>query len=149
KRMHGACEQNDVQLTFNHQRRFLEPFQKAKRMLDEGAIGKLVRLEGQCADLFDWGTHWLDMFGLYNNETPASWVIAQIDSREEKKIFGVPLENQGLVHVKYENDVRGLLITGFEASLGCANRIIGETGVIEIAWQAPWLRIRAKGDADW
>jgi len=60
-----ACEANNVQLTFNHQRRFGTPFRKAKALLDSGVIGDLVRVEGTCPDLFDWGTHWFDMMFMY------------------------------------------------------------------------------------
>ncbi len=149
KRMHEACVRNGVTLAFNHQRRFLEPFQRARALIDDGALGPLRHIEGQCADLFDWGTHWLDMFFFYNGETPAEWVIGQIDSREEKKVFGVPLENQGFSHFKFRNGVRATLLTGYEAAMGCANRIIGDKGMIEIGWEAPWLRIRTLGDAEW
>jgi UDP-N-acetylglucosamine 3-dehydrogenase len=76
-----ACDRHNVQLTFNHQRRFLEPFRKAKEIIDGGEIGEVTRIEGQTGDVFDWGTHWLDMFFMYNNETPAEWVLGQIDSR--------------------------------------------------------------------
>src|SRR5881397_931624 len=39
--MARACEERAVQLTFNHQRRFLAPFQTARRMLRDGEIGDL------------------------------------------------------------------------------------------------------------
>lgn len=149
KRMHALCAANGVQLTFNHQRRFLEPFQKAKALLGEGVIGALKRIEGTCDNIYDWGTHWLDMFFFYNDETPPEWVIGQIDSRTERSVFGVRLEDQAICHFKFQNGVRGLLICGYEADLGCANRLIGEEGMIEIGWQAPWLRVRGKGDAEW
>ena len=150
KRMAEACERSGTQLTFNHQRRFLQPFRIAKELAHDGTIGELQGLEGQCGDLIDWGTHWLDMMFFYNNETPAEWVIGQIDSREEKKIFGLPVENQGICHFKFRNEVRGLLITGHEASLGgAANRLVGTEGVIELWNQAPHVRVRGKGDAGW
>jgi UDP-N-acetylglucosamine 3-dehydrogenase len=150
RRMHQAAKTSGCKLTFNHQRRFLDTFQAAKRLIDEGAIGELQRLEGQCGDLYDWGTHWLDMFFFYNNETPAEWVIGQIDRRsEDRKVFGHQLEDQGLCHFKFQNDVRGLLITGYQAKLGADNRIIGSDGVIEVRNEQPNVRIRAKGDADW
>jgi predicted dehydrogenase len=118
-------------------------------MLLDGVVGDLQRLEGQCGDMYDWGTHWLDMFFFYNGEAPARWVIGQIDSRTERKVFGVPVEDQGICHVAFQNDVRGTLVTGHEASMGCANRLIGTEGVIEVGWDKTALRVRARGDADW
>jgi len=149
KAMHEACVAGGVPLAFNHQRRFNGPFQKAKDLLNNGAIGKLLRLEGQCDNIYDWGTHWLDMFFFYNDETPAQWVIGQIDCSTEKRIFGAPVEDQSICHFKFENEVRATLVCGFEAETGCANRLIGEKGTIEIGWQEPWLRIRSEGDPYW
>jgi predicted dehydrogenase len=37
-------------------------FIKIRDLLQSGAIGELQRLEGHCSNLFDWGTHWFDMF---------------------------------------------------------------------------------------
>jgi len=148
KRMKAAADANSVLLTFDHQRRFLEPFQTARRLADEGAIGDLVRLEAMCGDLSDWGSHWLDMLFFFNGDRPAVWVIGQIDSRVERKVFGASTENQAISHFKFENDVRGLLVTGFEADIGCALRMIGAEGVIEIHWSFPFLRVRGKGDSE-
>src|SRR3954451_9912095 len=115
--MARACDERRVQLTFNHQRRFLAPFQTARQLVRDGAIGDLRRIEGACGDIIDWGTHWLDMFFFYNGETPAEWVIGQIDSREDRSVFGLPLETQGLCQVKFQNDVRGVLFTGYDSDI--------------------------------
>jgi predicted dehydrogenase len=149
KQMHRAAVSKGVQLTFNHQRRFLEPFRLARQMVRDGAIGELRRIEGSCDNLLDWGTHWLDMFFFYNEETPARWVLGQIDTRDVKKIFGVPVESQGICQVLFQNEVRGLLLTGFEAEIGCANRLVGTEGVIEVRNEQPHVRVRGKRDAGW
>lgn len=139
--MTRVCEENGVQLTFNHQRRFLQPFQLAREKARDGTIGELVRIEGTCGDMFDWGTHWLDMFFFYNRETPAEWVIAQIDSRMEKKIFGVPLENQAVCEFRFANSVRALLTTGTGSHEPVAHRLIGTDGLLEVRNDAPHLRV--------
>ncbi len=141
KEMARACEENGVKLTFNHQRRFLGPFQAARAQVDAGAIGKLTQIEGNCGDIYDWGTHWLDMFFFYHHETPAQWVLAQIDSHEEHKVFGVPLENQALCEFQFTDGVRAFLATGRDSHEPVAHRLIGTEGIIEVLWDASFVRL--------
>ncbi len=150
KRMAEACERNGAQLTFNHQRRMLPVFRRAKELIDAGAIGDLVRVEGYCPDLYDWGTHWFDMLCMYNNETPVEWVIGQVDIRSHKVVFGVTLEGQGLSQFRFENGVDGLMVTGLGAGGRNMNRILGTEGLIEVGGsdEAP-LRIWASGQIGW
>jgi predicted dehydrogenase/pimeloyl-ACP methyl ester carboxylesterase len=139
KRMVEVCEANDVVLTFNHQRRFGEPFNKAKELLDAGAIGQLERIEAFTSNLYDWGTHWFDMMFYYNDETPVEWVIGQIDARGGRPIFGAIVEGQGLSFFKWRNGVSGLMVTGYQGAPGvplrsteCAQRLMGTEGIIEV-----------------
>ena len=165
KALYQACEDNEVVLTFCHQRRFGAAFITAKHLLDEGAIGELIRVEGQCPDIFDWGTHWLDMFNYYNNETPVEWVMGQIDASERKEIFGMPVTNGGLAWIRWTNGVEGLLATGEAASYEKSsrpNRLIGTEGVMVVdqgaesqvrllrsgsTWQSPEL-VKLTHDAE-
>lgn len=150
RRMVAVCEERGVQLTFNHQRRFGSRFRKARDILRSGAIGQLQRIEGGCDNLFDWGTHWFDMFFFYNDETPVDWVIGQIEPTGGPTVFGVPIEGQGLSHFKFQNDVRGLLITGYQAEPGAYNRLSGTDGVIEVrlGGTSP-LRVWGMGQSEW
>ena len=45
RRMHEAAVRAGMQLTFNHQRRFEEPYITCKRLIDEGSVGQLVQLQ--------------------------------------------------------------------------------------------------------
>ncbi|MCL4545286.1 MAG: Gfo/Idh/MocA family oxidoreductase [Chloroflexi bacterium] len=152
--MAEECERRNTQLTFNHQRRFEAPFRTAKRLLQEGTIGSLHHLEGHCDNLFDWGTHWFDMFFFYQDETPARWVLAQIDNRIARKAFGVPIEWQALSHFQYVNGTYGLLFTGRDSAIGCANRLVGSEGIIEVQARladgssAP-VRVQRSGSQGW
>ncbi len=148
RRMAQACADRGVQLTFNHQRRFLESFQMARQLAKDGAIGELRRIEGACSNMLDWGTHWLDMFAFYNDEAPGRWVMGQVDARRPSKVYGVPMETQATCHVQYDNGVTGLLFTGDGAAdiVGCANRLVGTEGMIELHNTEPHVRMRGKGE---
>ncbi len=148
-RMVDSCQAHGTQLTFNHQRRFGAPFRAARDLLRAGTIGQLQRLEGTCDNLFDWGTHWFDIFGFYNDETPVTWVIGQVDWRGGATIFGVSVEGQGLSLFAYENGVQGLLLTGHGTEHKLSNRLVGSDGVIEMTLGATALRVWGKGDTDW
>lgn len=152
KRMAAAAKEAGVQLTFNHQRRYGEPFVIAKRLLDEGAIGELVRLESDCGNIYDSGTHFIDMFSFFNGERPAKWVLAQIDYRTENLVFGAHCENQQVVLTEYENGVFGLIMSGAggKSPVGCVDKLVGTEGVIEVGVgrDIP-IRYRLQGEKEW
>jgi UDP-N-acetylglucosamine 3-dehydrogenase len=163
RRMHDACVARGVQLTFNHQRRFEAPYRTARRLLREGAVGRPLQIQAACPNLFDWGTHWFDMLFFYNGDTPASWVMGQIDARAPREVFGVAMEDQGVSYVGFENGVRGLLVTGDavqgegaqggptgqRATLGAAHRVIGTEGILEVAAPDSRLRVIGKEAPGW
>ena len=161
RRMHAACAERGVQLTFNHQRRFEAPYSTARALLRQGAVGDVVQIQMGCPNLFDWGTHWFDMLFYYNAESPATWVLGQIDARAPQTVFGVQMEDQGLSYVGFENGARGLLITGDavegppggptgqRAALGAAQRITGTAGVLEVAAPGSRLRLLNGAAAGW
>jgi UDP-N-acetylglucosamine 3-dehydrogenase len=150
KRMVAACEANGVQLTYNHQRRFAPVFQTARRLVDEAAIGQVQVIHGVCANLFDWGTHWFDMINYLNNECDVAWVLGQVDLRGSHRVFGAPIEGQGLSYYAYQNGVYGMLTTGYGMPSGGWIELTGSEGRIEIGRDPSHpLRIWAQGDADW
>ena len=147
KAMYQACVDRDVVITFCHQRRFEAPFIKAKALVNDGSIGKLVRVEGACPNLLDWGTHWFDMFFFYNNDEPAEWVLGQIDASEKREIFGVEVEAGGVSWIRWRNGLEGLLTTGDAELHGVSNRLIGTEGIIEVGGgrDKPPIRIMRSG----
>jgi predicted dehydrogenase len=150
--MAQECARRGVQLTFNHQRRFGAPFRAARDLLASGAIGDLVRLEVGCLeDIYDTGTHYIDMCGFYAGDQPAEWVIGQIDYHTERRVFGAHAENQALASWRYQGGVFGLIATGPTAGLvGATNRLVGTEGVIEVGVHGgPRLRLRRRGSMDW
>ncbi len=148
KRMKAAADANGTFLTFDHQRRFLDVFQKTQQLVLTGELGELRLIESECGNLFDWGTHWLDMMFFFNGDVSAEWVIGQIDLREPSLIFGAPMEQQGVVYWKWKNGVRGIMVTGHEAKLAAMMRLTGTLGTAEISWDAE-LKVSTHKDTGW
>jgi predicted dehydrogenase len=146
KTIYEKCSRNNVMITFCHQRRFEARFVKAKQLAHDGTIGELYRVEGFCPNLFDWGTHWFDMFFFYNHDSPAKWVMGQIDCSQIRRVFGVPVERYGLSYIMWQNGLTGLLVTGGDSGANCQNRLIGTKGIIEVGVpNGPALRVLSEG----
>lgn len=149
--MAQEAERRNVQLTFNHQRRFHPDWREPKQYIDEGEIGEIQRLEVSCGELLDNGTHFIDLANFYNDECAVDWVIGGLDYREEHVKYGAHNENHGMAMWGYENGVHGIVSTGFgEEAIGATNRIVGTNGVIEIHPSGEsGYRIRRAGEEDW
>jgi predicted dehydrogenase len=152
RRMVRACDEADVQLTIDHQRRFGGPFRRAKELLDDGAVGELQRVECAEVNLFDAGVHQFDLANFFADFAAVDWVLGNLDYREENRWFGTHNENQGLAQWRYENGVHGVAMAGeddgFGADLlGCYMRLVGSEGAIELGvTDGPALRYRSDGD---
>ncbi len=150
RNMVSVCEEEDCQLYFNHQRRYGKSFGGAKKLLDEGVIGQLERIEWSAGNLYDYGSHNFDMANYFNNETKCDWAICQIDYREESLAFGQHIENQALALLHYENDVWHVIMTGEGAgAIPCHHRCVGSEGVIELGSARGALTYRTWGDGTW
>ncbi|GCE28990.1 oxidoreductase [Dictyobacter alpinus] len=150
--MEQECSRHGVRLTFNHQRRFGLPFRRANEIVQAGTIGELQRIEISCGNIYDWGTHYLDMAGLYSGEQSAEWVLGQIDYRTESLVFGAHVENQAIGTWRYRNGVFGLICTGPGSGLiGADIRLLGSNGTIEIGnWEShQHLRVSTLTSTNW
>lgn len=148
-RMHETCRAHGVRLAINHQRRFNRPLLRARELLKDNAIGPLRRMEGAWNNLFDSGTHALDLMFHFNDDTPATWVLGQIDGRGARRVFGALHAGHGVTDFRFANGVRGLYRFGLDyEDNGGLLRLVGERGEILVRFSAPWLRLRRDG-ADW
>ncbi|MCT9098040.1 Gfo/Idh/MocA family protein [Haloarchaeobius sp. HME9146] len=155
RRMTEVCDREGVQLTFNHQRRFGDPWMEAKRLLDDGVIGDLTRVEMGCSELFDYGSHLIDLCHYYVDETDPEWILGAIDYREENIKYGAHNENHAFVQWRYENGVYGVASTGVGEEMPAVhNQLFGTEGRIEVlpeGWgdDGPTLRVRHKDGTEW
>ncbi|WP_440767033.1 Gfo/Idh/MocA family protein [Natronorubrum sp. DTA7] len=148
QRMVQTCWRYDTQLTFNRQRRFAKPFTEAKRLLEDGRIGSLERVEIGWGDFYDTGAHSVDLAGMFAGDRPAEWVIGQLDYRTEDVRFGLHQENQMWVQWAYANGVRGVLSTGAGSGLtDSAFLLRGTEGTIRIDVEdGPMLELEREGE---
>ncbi|MFJ8062753.1 Gfo/Idh/MocA family protein [Streptomyces sp. NPDC096142] len=101
-----------VLLTFNLQRRF-DPVQiQAREWIAQGEIGDVVTIEGYCPNLFDWGTHILDLVLFHRQDTAPEWVFGQIDVSVDRYVYGVFTETASLTQVGWADGVRAAVSTG-------------------------------------
>lgn len=145
-----ACREHGVQIALNTQRRFGEPWLTAKRLLDSGAIGRLLCFEGVCQgwDLMEWGTHWVDMCRFFHDGAAAEWVLAQADCTQGKRRYGHVVETDAVISVGFAGGGRGLFFMGEHAPAGTYNRLLGSDGLIEIGLGCP-IRWMGVGTAGW
>lgn len=139
------AEAAGVLLTINHQRRYDELHVAVKAAIDAGEIGDLVGVEGYCGNLFDWGSHILDLLFYYQDDVAAEAVLAQLDVAARKLVYGALTETAAVVHVRYANGVNGLVLTGRDyellSPLGTNGiLLLGRTGRIEIFNEGATIR---------
>ncbi len=81
-RMIAASEANDVLLSIEHTRRWDPLFIQARQLINSGELGPLrtmvCELFSDRAMLFRNGTHLIDLFNLYTQETPR-WLTAELE----------------------------------------------------------------------
>jgi len=147
--MVAACDANDVQITIDHQRRFAKPVTEAKRLLDDGKIGDLRRLEWSEVNLFDAGTHLFDLCTYFTDGETPEWALAGIDPDPDNRWFGARNEVQAVAQWGYADGTQGVASTAEgdrQTVVDAYLRLVGEDGVIEIQPDdGPPLRVRTDG----
>lgn len=151
RRMIDVCDERGVQLTFNHQRRVATPSRRVAELVREGAIGDVTRVELATKNLFDAGTHLVDLCNSILGDRPAAWVMGQIDYREENVRYGVHNENQALARWQYEDGTDAIIATGDENPfIACDVRVTGTEGELELNPDGDaQLRVKTTDAAAW
>lgn len=119
--MAAAAADAGVQLTFNLQRRFDPVQRQAREWIEQGEIGEVVTIEGYCPNLFDWGTHILDLVLFHRQDAAAEWVLGQIDVSVDRYVYGVFTETASLTQVGWADGVRAVVSTGREPHTSVLN----------------------------
>ena len=115
-----------VALTINHQRRFDRMHRAVRALVQDGAIGELTGAQGYCANLFDWGSHTVDLLRLHLGDPQAMSVLAQIDVAARKRVYGALTETAGIVRVRFDSGIDAVITTGRDERL----HPLGDNGIV-------------------
>lgn len=121
-----ASAAHGVRLTVNHQRRFDRMHRAVRERVAGGAIGEILGAQGYCANLFDWGSHTIDLLRLHLGDPSATSVLAQIDVAARKRVYGAPTETAGIVKVRFESGIDAIITTGRDEPL----HPLGDNGIV-------------------
>lgn len=123
------AESAGCRLFVNHQRRFQQPFSGTRRLIDDGHLGTLLRIEGYIGDgwdLMSWGSHWVDMARYLAADEPVRWVLAASHDTGNVR-YGHHVEDQMLLQLGFDNGVLALVHTGPHVT-GSGLVVTGTTG---------------------
>jgi predicted dehydrogenase len=99
--MVDVCEANGVKLVISHQRRFTPGWEKAKELVEDGAIGIPLRADLRVKEgLANWGTHSIDGARFILGDPVAEWVMGAVERRTDKYERNTAIEDacMGLIH---------------------------------------------------
>ncbi len=137
KEMAVVAESTGAQLTFGHQRRFLPCYLKALELVQSGYVGKVEHLDVYIhQNVYDMGTHYIDLACMLNGDVPAKWVVGQVDARKLGSWFDVPFEFAAVGEVCFENGVHANIHSGDEShpEIHCGVRVTGDQGIVQLMW---------------
>lgn len=103
-----------MRLTFNLQRRFEAVQRFARECVAGGEIGEVVTIEGYCPNLFDWGSHILDLILFHRGDAAPQWVFGQVDVTVDRYVYGAFVETASVTQIGWADGVRAVVSTGRE-----------------------------------
>lgn len=145
QRMIDSCQANDVSLSVAYYRRYFPVVEKMKSLLDEGAIGKPLRIHATTISPFgldsdawrldrsvsgggfvmDMGTHRFDLFAHFFGEPKRIHGIASSQSWE------IDADDAATVAIEFANGVHGSAVFHWNCPIQRdALEIVGETGIL-------------------
>lgn len=152
RHIRDVCENGDVQLTINLQNRCSGVVREAKRLIDDGEIGDVNRIELGRHDFLQTGIHHVDLANFLLDDDPIQWAFGQVDCSEAKRWYtDMHVETSGLGLWRYASGVHGLAAVGdVRDAIGPhTNRVLGTEGDIEIDLGFHECRIRTHDSPTW
>ena len=97
-----SCEQSGTKLVISHQRRFTPGWEKARELVQGGAIGQVLQVDSKVsAGLLNCGTHAIDGVRFILGDPETQWVMGAVERQSERFERDTPIEDgcMALVHM--------------------------------------------------
>ncbi|GGL97604.1 Gfo/Idh/MocA family protein [Nakamurella endophytica] len=136
RRMSAAADSRGALLTVNHQRRLDPAYRSAREAVRAGEIGDVQSFEGYCANLFDWGSHVVDLILFFAGDEGPAQVFGSIDVTERRHVYGALVETAAVSHLYWADGRHATIFTGHVEALSREPRNIvvvhGTDGRLEV-----------------
>jgi predicted dehydrogenase len=124
QQMLDACSASGTKLTISHQRYYNSQYARARELIAQGEIGKVIFIEafGMAPSIHTDGTHTIHMLMSLMGDPAVSYLIAQIDGNSDYEYFGHRCDHAGNAFLTFENGCYAHLTWGLQAH-GLAERL--------------------------
>jgi predicted dehydrogenase len=123
-----ACRSAGIVLAVNHTRRWESIYLQAKRLIDEGVIGRIESISGHYpGKVFTMGTHLFDLMRFYGGDVEWASAMEVGEATPEPNLAG---------HVRFRSGAYGAILCGWDRS----------NHVFELSLHGSEGRIRISGD---
>jgi predicted dehydrogenase len=131
------ADRTGCRLSISHQRRFHQGNMQARKMIADGLLGKIIRLDlFSPKGLLDCGTHSLDQaFSFLNDQPGVKWVHGAVDLSETFEAFAIPEAGMFTGTLMYDNGILGNIycnVPGTDHPTGV--KVFGTKGFMEFGW---------------
>ena len=112
-----ACRASGSRLTISHQRYYMPQYARARELIADGAIGRVVSAEAslKAGCLMTDGTHTIHMLLALLGEPEVDHLLGQVDGHEGYEYYGHRCENAGIAFLAFTNQVRASMVWGWMA----------------------------------
>ncbi len=115
--MLAACRASGSRLTISHQRHYMPQYARARQLIADGAIGRVVSAEASLKPgcLMTDGTHTIHMLLALLGDPEVDHLLGQVDGHEGYEYYGHRCENAGIAFLAFTNQVKAHFVWGWLA----------------------------------
>ena len=115
--MLAACQASGSRLTISHQRYYMPQYARARQLIADGAIGRVVSAEASLKPgcLMTDGTHTIHMLLALLGDPEVDHLLGQVDGHEGYEYYGHRCENAGIAFLAFTNQVKAHFVWGWLA----------------------------------